>query len=84
MTHAAIYFSPELDAMHVVDKFGCEYVTLAQRTDKETIWSIGLLVFGSLLLQGDLRQYAATSLLAFESLQLETLILVVEGEGGMG
>jgi hypothetical protein len=78
MMHTAVYFSPELDTVHVVDGFGSEFVFLAQRTNKETIRSIRALAFGSPLLQDVLKCHTATSLLAFES--LETLILVVEGE----
>ena len=60
MTHTAVYFSPELDAMHVVDEFGCEFVTLAQCTDKETIRSISLLAFGSVHKFSKRRFYSAT------------------------
>jgi hypothetical protein len=66
--------------VHIVDEFGCEFDMLTQRTDQETIRSIRALAIGSLLLQADLRQYTATNLLAFES--LEMLILVVKGEVG--
>jgi hypothetical protein len=80
MMHTAVYFSPELDTVHIVDEVGGEFFRLAQRTNKETVRSIRALAFGSSLLQDVSRYHIATSLLAFES--LEMLVLVVEGEVG--
>jgi hypothetical protein len=79
VTQTAVYFNPELDAVHVVDEFGSKFQDLCQYTNKETIQSIKMLVVGSRLYQDDLKQQTVMSLLPFK--RLETLIFL-QGEAG--
>jgi hypothetical protein len=74
----ALYFSPELDIVHIADDK--QFWNLSYRAQTETIQSIKALAIGNEIFQNQWTNYSAERLFAFES--LVTLVLVIEREVG--